>query len=254
MFQYAGQLTGGAPIVRRFGIGETMYVGQLAQSGQVGGAGGIVQIADAATEANENDHGLIGVVTGVFDASRTYDATYRGDKSTYTTTQATIKSNYGPGEVDVCYAIPGVTLLKAPICYTTYGTAPTVLTETTGSAGGTTISHTDAITDIADDFCMIYCRTGANRGLYRVVTTPGANQQVVTIPFPNAIAIGDTFVQAGCVLGVGRMDILATANCIDGNDALAHFYDVFYHEVNLEEAGKEYAVLTLHAKTCGVGV
>ncbi len=46
---------GNVPIVREMQIGETCYQGQLLQSGRVGGAGGHVQIADAASEANEDD-------------------------------------------------------------------------------------------------------------------------------------------------------------------------------------------------------
>ncbi len=246
---FSNSLSGALPIVRVFDIGETVYEGQLVQSGLIAGAGGHVQVADAASEAHENDQPILGIVSGVVDESRTYDSTYRGNKSTYTTTQATIAST-GTPRVQVTLIRPWDTLIKAPICYTAYGTAPTVLTETTGSAGGTVVTHA-AITDTADDLCTVYCRTGANRGIYRVVTTGATTSQTVTVPFPYAIAIGDTFIKVACVLGLGGLDILATANCIDGDAALTNYYDVYYHEINCETAGGEYAVFSFMPKACG---
>jgi len=244
-FSYAGSLSGAAPVIRNFVISETMYEGQLAMTGLVAGTAGAVQIADAATEAQENDQCIIGIVSGVVDASRVYDATYRGHKSTFTANQATIATNGGPGEVQVTLVRPWDTLIRGPICYTAYGTAPTVLINTTASSNGTTVTHAGGnITDTADDLCIVYCRTGANRGLWRVVTTPAVGNQVTTLPFPYGIAIGDTFVKAACVPGVGGLDIIATANCINGDAALTNYYPVFYHEINLEVAGQEYAVFS----------
>lgn len=249
--QYAGSLSGTAPIVRVLDIGETCYAGQLGQSGLVGGAGGHIQIADAATEAHENDHAILGLIAGVVDDSRTYDSTYRGDKSTYTTTQATVAAD-GHGQVQATIIRPWDTLIKAPINYTAYGTAPTVLTVTTASSGGTVVTHAgNTITDTADDLCTVYCRTGANRGEYRVVTTGTTTAQTVTVPFPYGIVVGDTFIKAACVLGIGGLDIIATANCINGDAALSSYYDVYYHEINLEVAGQEYAVFSFLPKACG---
>jgi hypothetical protein len=241
---YAGSLSGAAPVVRNFLIGETMYEGQLAMTGLIAGTAGAVQIADVASEANENDQCIIGLVTGVVDGSRTYNSTYRGHSSTFTTTQATVAAN-GPAEVQVTLIRPWDTLIKAPICYTAYGTAPTVLTNTTASAGGVVVTHAgETITDTADDLCIVYCRTGANRGLWRVVTTGATGSQTTTLPFPYAIAVGDTFVKVACVPGLGALDIIATANCINGDAAHASYYPVFYHEINCEVAGQEYAVFS----------
>lgn len=249
MFQIVGSLCGGGPIVRKMQVGETVYEGQLLQSGRVGGAGGHVQVADAASEALENDQPIIGVVMGVESEDRTYDSTYRGYKCTYTTTQATVAST-GTPTVNVGIIVPGVTLLKAPLNVSAYGTALSVLTESSGSSGGTVVTHAaTAVTDTADDLCTVYCRTGANRGQYRIVTTGATGSQTVTVPFPYAIAIGDTFVKGACVLGPAAMDIISTANAIEGDAALSSYYVVFFHEINLEEAGKEYAIFTVQPKS-----
>lgn len=256
-FTYAGNLGGaGAPVKRRFQIGETCYVGQLVGSGMLGGAGGHVQILDAASEAFEDDVAVIGAISGVADASRTYVASSSGtaqygDRSTYTTTQATVAANLGAklsggGEVEVTLALPMVTLFKAPIYNAAWGTALTVQTATSASSGGTVIADTgNAITDMADDFVTAYCRTGANKGQYRIVTTTtSTTSSTVTVPFPYGIAVGDTFVLASCVLGYGGLDFPSSADCIDGNNDMNAYYSVYYHDINLEESGKEYAVFS----------
>jgi len=245
-FQWAGSLSGAAPVVRKLLASCDLYQGQLVQDPFTTGTGGHVDVADAASDTNDDDQGLLGIVTGVVDGSRAYDTTYYGDKSTYTTTQATVLAN-GPAEVEVTLIIPNDTLIKGPIFNAAYGTALTEAVCTTANAGGTVLYHaSDAVTDIADDFATLYCRSGANRGVSRIITTSDSTvQQTVTIPFPKGIVAGDVFVICSCVLGYGGLDIPATANCIDGNNDMNAYYRVYYHEINLETSGKEYAVFSI---------
>ena len=246
-FNSAGSLVTAFPVPVNRQIGETMYVGQLAQSGLVGKAGGHVQIADAATEADEDNHELLGIVTGAFEDG-VYNGTYYGDGVTYDTTLANVLANThkDAAMVQIIEIIPNITLIKAPLYNAAYGSALQVLTETTGDATGLTVTHSgETLSDALDSFATIYCRTGANRGRYRIVTNCGTGAQVCTVAFPYAIATGDTFVRASCVLGVGGMNIPATANCIDGDNALTYYYLVKYHSINLEESGKEFAVFSV---------
>jgi hypothetical protein len=248
-FAYAGNLLGvGTPVVRNFQSGESMYVGQLVKSGRAAGLGGHVAIADIATDVNEDVSQVIGICTGIVDGSSTWTAhssgtAEYGQSTTYTTTIATVLAD-GPSEVEVTLIIPGVTLVRAPIYDTTWGTALTELVETAGDANGVAITHDETVVDCADDFSTIYCRTGANRGIYRVNTTVGANAQLATVPFPHAIAIGDTFVIASCALGLAGMDLTTTFDAIDGDNAMNEYYQVYYHDINLEESGKEYAIFS----------
>lgn len=246
-FEYAGSLVGPhAPIVRKgLHTSETMYVGQLCMSGITAGTGGHVQIADVAGEAQEDGFKIFGLVSGVVDGSRAYNSTYFGDSTTYTTTQATVAA-YGPSEVEVTLIIPGITLVKGPIFNGAFGTALTEVVATSASSGGTTITSTsNAVTDIADSYTTAYCRSGANRGQYRIITNCGTGANVATVPFKYGIAVGDKFVIAGCILGTGWMYLGATANYIDGNNTMTNYYYVYYHTVNLEESGKEFAVFSL---------
>jgi hypothetical protein len=245
-FAYAGSLVGGAPIVRRFLTGETMYVGQLVQTSLLGSIGGNVSIADIAVDAPEDASKLIGICTGIVDGSSTYvtpvsgTAAY-GQRTTYTATQATVKAD-GPSEVEVTLIIPGVTLVRSNIYNTTWGTALTEMENTTQDTGGTDIVIANALVDMADDLGTIYCRSGANRGIYRTITDISTVTTQVTVPFPHTIEAGDVFVQASCVLGYGGMDLTTAFDAIDGNNAMNDYYSVYYHDINLEESGKEYAI------------
>jgi hypothetical protein len=255
-FQYAGNLGGaGAPVVNKFLTNITLYNGQLVNFSKAGtdalNVGGHVALAVPAAEAGDDEFPIGGFVSGIVDGSRAYVASSSGvaqygDSTTYTVTQSVV-ADTGPSEVKVTLAIPGVTLIKAPIYNAAWGTALTVQTNTAASSGGVTITDAaNLITDIIDDKATAYCRTGANRGIYRPVsTTTSTSVNTVAVPFPYAIAVGDTFVIASCVLGHGSMNFPTSADCIDGNHALAAFYSVYYHEINLEESGKEYAKFSL---------
>jgi hypothetical protein len=256
-FQHAGSLTGAAPVVRRYSVGMTMYVGQLVTSAISGSIGGHVNISGDASATFEKEQPILGIVSAVASNDRTYVASATdhgyGDRATYTTDQATIAANLGTGltgggEVDVTLIVPGDTLIRAPIYDTTYGTALTVLVEDDGDSNGLTITHAgETVACILDDYTTVYCRTGANKGQYRVATTAGTNAQVVTIPFPYTIGVGDTFVAASCILGYGGFQPTTYIDAIDGDHALDDFFLAQYHEINLEEAGKEYAIFSLMA-------
>ncbi len=246
-FKWASSGANSAPIKMVLPISETMYEGQMAQwdigNGALGLSGG-VQILDAATELWEDDEPVAGCVVGVYSEDRVYDGTYFGHKCTYSTSQAVVKDT-GEPRVEVVLAIPHVTYFKGPIFDAAFGTALTELVVTSADSGGTTVTHAnEAITDCADDFGVVYCRSGANRGLYRKNTTPGTGVQVVSVPFPNGIVVGDVFVAASVKIGMTCIDIPATANCIDGNNNIDTGYGVIVQEVNLEESGKEYAVFS----------
>lgn len=252
-FEYGGSLVGGAPVVRKLQIGETCYTGQLLMSGMWGGAGGAVQIADAATETNENEQPIIGINTGcnVINDAGWSGVTGYGDTCTVDTTVAAQQANdpVGACHVETTLIIPHITLVRGPIYNAAYGTALTECVITTANAAGTTLTHVNnAVTDMADDLCMSYCRSGASRGHYRVITTSTSTTvQTLTIAMPYGSAVGDVFVHASCVFGGGGLGIPATANCIDGNNAMSSYYPVFYHDVNLEETGKEFALFTVNS-------
>lgn len=256
-FDYAGNLAGsGAPVVRLLQIGETCYTGQLLMGGIVGAAGGAVQIADAADSTDEASYPIMGICTGVHvinDAG--WNTTNKGDTATYDTTKANQVANDPPGacHIEMTNINPDLTLIRGPIYNGSYGTALTECTITTAHGAGTTLTHVgNSVTDMTDSLCTAYCRSGLSRGHYRVITTTtSATVQTLTIAMPYGTTTGDIYVMASCLFGQGEMNFPATANCIDGNIALSNGYTVDYHNLNLEESGKEFAVLSFKYLACG---
>jgi hypothetical protein len=255
-FEYAGTLGGaGAPVVRRFAIGTDLYVGNFVTPDQgTTGLGGQVRLAELASEAFEDDQPLFGFVSAIADKSRVYvpPATgyAYGDRSTRTATKTTILANQTPhqsggGEVDVTLALPMRTLIRAPLFDATFGTKMPTIVNQTADTGGTTVVAASTVLDIADNFGTIYCRSGQNRGQYRVIYTVDTASYTVKIPFPYTIAVDDVYVAASCSLGLGGMDFTTGIDAIDGDNDMNYYYNVYYHEINLEEAGREYAIFSL---------
>ena len=251
-FNYAGNLGGaGAPVIRRFQTNVDMYVGCFVESV---GAGGQIDLLTVPSTLNTTATTALGFVTGIVDDSRTYVAASiatagYGDKTTYSATQSVVKST-GISEVEVCLAIPGVTLIRAPIYRTGWGTPLQELVCSAENSAGTSMVATAANTaDVGNVLGLLYCRSGANKGMYRTIASVSTVTFAVTVPFPNTIAAGDTFVSASCLLGFGNMMSTAAADCIDGDLTGADGHSVYFHEINLEEAGKEYAVFCLWGGT-----
>jgi hypothetical protein len=243
-FEYAGNMRGlGSPIINRFQIGATCYVGQLLRAdGVSGGTGGMVIPAAAAAADPDVSSAIIGPCVAV-RTSPTYSSTYQGDTATLDAAQAAQVANdpVGATEVDVCILAPG-DMIKAPICTTTLGTAPTLLTVTTGSADGLTfVANTVATT--VDDYSTAYCRTGANRGQYRNVITAGTTTQTFTIAFTYDIAEDDTFVVVNMTKGFTKFDLDSQFQAFNGADDLTTAYHGYCHQLNLEEAGQEWAIV-----------
>lgn len=109
--------------------------------------------------------------------------------ATYTTSQS---ASMVEGVVDAD-ANPFAVIQARMSGSSTTGTALTVLSNTSASSAGTTITDADVGTATFVQG-LIYCLSGANAGLSRIVTTfNSATSAVVTVPFPRTIAVGDTF-------------------------------------------------------------
>jgi hypothetical protein len=137
---------------------------------------------------------------------------------------------------------------RAPIFDAAVATALTEVTVTTRDAEGDAITHSTALgTAPVSQYSTAYCRKGANKGLYRVITTGATGSQVPTICFPYDIEVGDIFVCANVILGPCRFDFSTYILGIDGTGIFTEYMDCFCHELNLEISGKEYAVISIAA-------
>lgn len=241
-FQYLGEITGGLAPKVVVQAAADCYQGQLLVYDQ--NTGGSVEPAPDASDLPEDATVIAGICLGAGrrtnPGTSLYDSTYKGDKVTYDTTQATLAVNdpVGAALVEMQMLTP-LSLIKAPIVKDTVGTAPECKACTTGSADGLTFVIATIDTSVSQ-FSTAYCRTGANRGEYRKITTGGTTTQTVLVAFTNDIAIGDTFCVANVVQGFAHVNWDTLFKGIDSSDALTTGWSVIVHELNLEVAGQEY--------------
>lgn len=140
------------------------------------------------------------------------------DTAVYTTTQATIAANGAPGVISLVVNADPVIRLRMSGS-TTAGTALPLITNSATSAGGTAVTITSG--DIVPNSPTmldgtIICLSGANVGVRRKITTVSATVFTVVVPFPRAIAVGDTFTAvpyfpgAATIVGGDALTLTAT--------------------------------------------
>jgi hypothetical protein len=147
------------------------------------------------------------------------------------------------GEMVEYIPITAETVLRGPIRNAAIGTAITEVAVTTAS-GADGIDFTSAAIDFTPvaDYATIYCRTGANMGVYRHLETVSTTVHTMTPAYPADVAVGDTFVAAPLrCWGTTRAYIDSLAVYIDASAALTTNYlliDVL--RLDLSVAGDEY--------------
>jgi hypothetical protein len=240
--------------VRNFQIGATLYQGQLLGYDTSGATNGgyVIPVVDAAAGPDTTTF-VVGICSGIVQSAKAFNSTYKGDSLAYSTTQATLAA-YDPADAVMAQVtlLTPTSLIKGPIVKDTIGTNPVEVTNTTASSGGTTVTFATIDTTV-DGLSTMYCRTGANRGLSRKVTTVGTTSSVAVVPFPYAIAVGDTFCIANVVEGMAHIQLDTQFQGIDSSADLTNYYKVYVHQLNLEEAGKEYATFTISSDHLVIG-
>ena len=196
--EVAGSLSGVAGVIeRQFAIGASVGKGQVVCLDTT--AGRLSEILDPAT-VNDYTEG-IGVAL---------------EAGTYSTTQAAalgqrgtlVRASCSPFQIVRGLAVGG-TAQGTAFAEATDGN---LLTNTSASAGGTTITDADVGTS---EFVSGYafCLSGANKGQRRIITTHTDNtSMVVTVPFTSAIAVGDTFFRT---FGIGNQGLELVATTFD---------------------------------------
>ena len=238
------------------GGAATIYEGAILTAGLGGtpATQGLMAIG-AASGAADTNHKYIpkGVAISGNDFVPTYDPTYKGQKLVSVGTIAAMaardgryqEGRFAKGErallVSFAEILP-TTVIRGPIFTSTFGTAPSLLTVTTGSVTGLSMTTNAAdFTPVAYN-ATYYCRKGANYGLYR--EGYGTSTTAVTFynPFPFAIAVGDQFVAVNVGIdGTKRIQFDATASFVDTSAALtSDYYLADIININLVVAGEEW--------------
>lgn len=231
----------------------TLYVGSLIKS--TGDGVGLVAIASGARDTTQKQV-LSGVVTATNDGAYTkqVDATTQADKIVGMTTQAAqaARAFWGANQGSIVANDPqpfvyieqidANTILRAPLFNAAWGTAPTLLTVTTGSTTGLGFtSNACDFTPVAD-LCSSFCRTGANANLYRISDDTSTTVETNDVAFKEDIAVGDTFVRAPlrtCFESFVQIDANAMYFDVSKTPATDYF-SIIVLRLDLSVAGKEY--------------
>jgi hypothetical protein len=138
------------------------------------------------------------------------------------------------------------TYIKMPIFNGAFGTAITVGAVTAGGVSTTGAGFTSsACCDVAGvaGLSTVYCRSGANRGVYRITSDTSTTVKTVYDYFRYDIAAGDTFVGVPMRLGTSYVQLDATSTYLEASATPAsNYYEVNVVELNLETPGEEYAI------------
>ena len=169
---------------------------------------------------------------------------------------------YGKGDPQLLVQIAEITpntIIRGPFCMSAYGTGLTLQTATSASAGGGIVAFAANSSGVVAAggtpvtlMRTMYCRSGANRGIYRVLVDVSATAPAVTTAFPYGVAIGDTFVTVPAKQGLSY--ILITSGMFidaalgqDSNGTNGTFHVIVYR-LNLEADAEwcDFRFLNMH--------
>jgi len=244
---------------------KTLYEGAIVGStlsSSVPAGEGVDAIGAAAGASDTTGKAVpFGVILGFNNSadSGTYSSTYMGQSATSVGTQAlqVARSFRGaegmfaksdPMLLAKVAVIGADTILKGRIFNGAYGTAPTVYSNTAASStgGGVTTSALGE-TPITYNHTW-FCRSGANRGLYRTAYDTSTTTHTFYLTFPQDIAVGDTFCPVFLRLGTCAAQFDTASTYLEAQpDYSSNYYLIDVLELHLETAGEEYAIFKFNA-------
>jgi len=234
---------------------DTLYVGQLVKA--LTGSDGVAPLGSASGAADTTTEAVpFGVVTGVNLRSPLHSTTsnsiYITSASPHanTTERITGLGQYSfAGETAAMVEVALIdehSILKGDIRNGGINTAITVGTVTTASTSGAGFACSAGLCDFTpvDAICSVYCRSGANQGIYRITSDASAVTKTTDLYFPYDIALGDTFVGVP-MRTVGRSFVQTDTESLYLNAGASPATDYWVAEIielHLETPGQEYAL------------
>ncbi len=239
---------------------STYYVGQLVAYSAASKAatnGAVVPLAVPAGEADTTNFQIIaGVVVGLNTRTPTSNST--GDYQTGVVSSANQKARdwmfaegmYAKGDPQLLVQIAEITpstVIEGDIRNAAVGTLCTVntvsaSTDADGMISANVTTDTIPFTPVLNKG-TIYCRTGANAGLYRVNKNTSTTAPTLTTGFPNNVAVADTFVIVPLKQGLSQIYIGGPGLYIDQaqGPGSGTTFQIICYKLDLAIAGREKA-------------
>ncbi len=228
----------------------TLYHGQLVESR--GDGVGIIGVPAGAFDATDTTN-VLGIVVGDNNATPVYSSSYKVNGIAGVLTQAAqvardwtgvegrmYPKNDPQSLVEVALVGPE-TIITGSVRLGGLTTNLTLLTVTTASTNGLTSMVTNAcgFTPVAD-ICTMYCRTGANAGLYRITKDTSATNPTNDLAWPQDVSVGDTLVRVPMRFGMSYIYIDSLAMYVDASATPGtDYYGVNVVDMDLSVAGEE---------------
>jgi|SRR3990170_497974 len=227
---------------------DTLYVGQIVQCQ---GNEGATPFGAASGAVDTTGKSMpFGVVVGTNNKNPLFNATYNTQYITDATPLAAtteftgVEGPWSKGEqramVEVELITPE-TILRGQIFNSTFGTAMTVGTVTTGDTNGVSCTTGTLVASTANQ-ATLHFRSGANKGAYRILDNTSATAQTWDTPTYAAVAVGDTCVKAPLrCIGPSYADFDSESMFIDAAATYGTNYLVLdVIRLDLSVAGQEY--------------
>lgn len=250
------------------GTAQTFYKGQLLSyvaASKANTPGTVVPLAVPAGAADTTNYQVIaGIITG-FNRRTPADIATVGsiglENAATVVSQANQKAvektgqsgMYSKGDTQLLIQMTEIlpsTVIRGPVFNAAYGTAMGTSTLAAADADGFITPITGGFvanewgaTSIANAH-TIYCRSGANAGIYRVSVNTTATAPATTTAFPYVAAIGDVFVHAPFKQGHTCVYIGGPGLYIDSSKvatlAGTTLFSIICYKMDLSTSGKEY--------------
>jgi len=123
----------------------------------------------------------------------------------------------------------------------TLSAAPTPFQPSAVASDGSTLTNSGLT--LTDYFTTVYCRSGANQGIYRQMSTYSTNVLTFPLYWPYTTTTSNYFVAINTTIGNTRINVDTYGRNLDvASSVSSNYYSVVVEEINLEEAGKEYVI------------
>lgn len=238
---------------------DTIYTGAIVRWDKATPAWGVVPMGAASGAANVTNLDVpFGVCVGNNNTSgnQVFSTTYNAEYITATTEAAVhgnttqyqnVEGNTPHGDKHAMVEVVPITaetVLRGPIFNAAYGTAPSTKVPSSAETDGLDFSTT-AATTVASvaNFSTVYCRSGDNQGVYRILDSASQTTHTNTAAFPYDIATTDTYVFVNGLRpwGMSYMQLDAEGMYIEASAALtADYYIIDVLRLDLSTAGDEY--------------
>lgn len=247
--------------------GATIYVGGLVSLDESAPSEGVEQLPDAAGVANLTNLDIpLGVCIGTnrFDPlhSTTYNTDYITDPGATDAHDGAsidfrmVEGPWAKGDPIAMVRVALInqnTVLRAPIYNAAVGTAPSLLTVTTGDTDGLGCTTNAAdFTGIATNLQTFYFRTGNNAGVYRITDSASSTVHAWDRATKTDVAVGDTGVMVpmrthGTSTVMFDATTAAYIDCADAPVAAAtNRWVINVIRLDLSTAGNEYVEFTFN--------